>query len=74
MQDKWQARPNITIDLGLRWEDYTPLTGLEGRAACPTTIRPPTRLRASGYGTTSDSVDVKNTFANLNARTGISWR
>ena len=30
MQDKWQARPNLTIDLGLRWEYYTPLSGLEG--------------------------------------------
>ncbi len=59
-QDKWQAKPNITIDLGMRWEYYTPLTGLEGPE--PVELRPATNtLRASGYGDTSDSVDVKNT-------------
>ena len=31
VQDKWQARPNITVDLGLRWEYYTPLEGVEGQ-------------------------------------------
>ena len=29
VHDKWQLRPNITVDLGLRWEFYTPLVGLE---------------------------------------------
>ncbi len=31
-------------------------------------------LRVAGYGTESESVGVKSTFSNLNARTGISWR
>ena len=31
VQDKWQARSNITIDLGLRWEYYTPLAGPGGQ-------------------------------------------
>ena len=25
IQDKWQLRQNITVDLGLRWEFYKPL-------------------------------------------------
>ena len=30
VQDKWQARSNVTVDLGLRWEYYTPLAGPRG--------------------------------------------
>ena len=33
-----RRRPNITIDLGLRWEYYTPLTGVEG-AGQPVELR-----------------------------------
>ena len=29
-QDKWQVRSNVTVDLGLRWEYYTPLAGPRG--------------------------------------------
>src|SRR6185369_7944256 len=31
VQDKWQARSNVTVDLGLRWEFYKPLVGVEGQ-------------------------------------------
>jgi hypothetical protein len=30
VHDKWQFRPNVTLDLGLRWEYYNPLEGLAG--------------------------------------------
>ncbi len=73
-QDKWQARPNITIDLGLRWEYYTPLTGLEGAGSLSNYDPATNTLRVAGYGTESESVGVKSTFSNLNARTGVSWR
>ena len=35
--------PNVTIDLGLRWEYYTPLRASKAPAASPTTTRSPTR-------------------------------
>ena len=56
-QDKWQARPNITIDMGLRWEYYTPLTGLEGQGSLSNYDPATNTLRASGYGNTSDAVE-----------------
>ena len=75
LHDKWQARPNLTIDLGLRWEYYTPLDGpRRAPAACRTTTRPPTRCACRATATRSDAVDVKNTFTNFEPRTGVSWR
>jgi Carboxypeptidase regulatory-like domain len=74
VQDKWQARPNVTVDLGLRWEYYSPLIGLEGQGSLSNYDPATNTLLASGYGNTSDSVNVKNTFSNFNPRTGVSWR
>jgi Carboxypeptidase regulatory-like domain len=74
VHDKWQARPNVTVDLGLRWEYYRPLIGLEGQGSLSNYDPATNTLLASGYGNTSDSVNVKNTFSNFNPRTGVSWR
>jgi hypothetical protein len=30
IQDNWHMRPNLTINLGLRWEHYTPLSDAQG--------------------------------------------
>jgi hypothetical protein len=74
VHDKWQARPNITIDLGLRWEYYTPLSGLAGAGSLSNYDTATNTLRVSGFGETSEAVNVKNTFTNFAPRTGISWR
>jgi hypothetical protein len=74
VHDKWQARNNITIDLGLRWEYYNPLRGLEGAGSLSNYDPATNTVRVSGFGGTSEAVNVKSTFTNFNPRTGISWR
>ena len=66
-QDKWQARPNITVDLGLRWEYYTPLTGVEGTGSLSNYDPAANTLRVAGYGTRARRSTSRSTFTNFNA-------
>ena len=74
IQDKWQPRSNLTIDLGLRWEFYKPLSGVEGQGTLSNYDPSTNTLHVAGYGSTSNSLNVKNYYKNFGPRTGISWR
>ena len=74
VHDKWQLRPNLTLDLGLRWEFYTPFVGLEDQGGLSNYDVATNTLRVAGYGSTPDNLGVKNDFTHFNPRTGISWR
>jgi hypothetical protein len=74
IHDKWQARRNLTVDLGLRWEYYTPLEGLEGTGSLANYDPSTNTIQVAGYGSTNNALNVKRNFKNLAPRTGISWR
>jgi hypothetical protein len=74
VQDKWQVRSNVTVDLGLRWEYYTPLEGLEGAGSLSNYDAATHTLRVAGYGDVNNALNVEKKFTNFNPRTGISWR
>lgn len=74
IHDKWQARPNITVDLGLRWEFYDPLVGIEGKGTLANYDPSIHAIRVAGYGDLSNSLNVKRTYSNFGPRTGVSWR
>ena len=74
IQDKWQVRHNLTVDLGLRWEFYKPLEGIEGKGSLANYDAATNTIRVAGYGSTSLSVNVKNYYKNFSPRTGIQWR
>jgi carboxypeptidase family protein/TonB-dependent receptor-like protein len=74
VHDKWQFRPNVTLDLGLRWEYYNPLEGLAGAGSLSNYDPATHTLRVSGYGDTDDALNVEKTLTNFAPRTGISWR
>lgn len=74
IHDKWQVRSNITIDLGLRWEYYDPLVGIEGKGTLANYDPAINSIQVSGFGTTTNSVNVQKWYKNWAPRTGISWR
>ena len=74
VQDKWQARSNVTVDLGLRWEYYQPLVGLEGKGALANYDPEIHSIRVAGYGDQDNALNVKKNFKNFSPRTGVSWR
>jgi hypothetical protein len=74
VHDKWQARSDLTIDLGLRWEYYNPLEGLAGQGSLSTYDPATHTLRVSGYGDLDNALNVEKTLTNFSPRTGISWR
>ena len=74
IHDKWQATPNITLDLGLRHEYYTPLVGLTGRGGLSNYDPSNNTIRVAGYSEVPDNLGVESYWLNFNPRTGISWR
>ena len=74
VHDKWQARQNVTVDLGLRWEYYNPLEGIEGKGTLANYDQATNTIRVAGYGSTTEAVNVKKNFKNWAPRTGVSWR
>ncbi len=74
IHDKWLVRPNITVDLGLRHEYYTPLVGLTGRGGLSNYDPANNTLRVAGYSEVPENLGVKSYWKNFNPRTGVSWR
>ena len=74
VHDKWQVRPDITLDLGLRHELYTPLVGYTPVGGQATYDPDTNTIRVAGYGDIPENLGVKTYWKNFNPRTGISWR
>ncbi len=74
IHDKWQIRPDITLDLGLRHEVYTPLVGYTPKGGQMTYNPDNNTIRVAGYGEVPEDLGVKIYWKNFNPRTGVSWR
>src|SRR5438093_6227865 len=72
IQYKWQVRPQITVDLGLRWEYYRPLEGIEGKGTLANYDPSTNTIQVAGYGSTTNSVNVQNYYKNFGPRTDVS--
>ena len=50
IQDKWQVSPKLTVDLGLRWEYYTPLVGIADQGGLSNYDPSNNTVQIAGYG------------------------
>ena len=74
VHDKWQVSPQLTVDLGLRHEYYTPLVGIQTQGGLSNYDPSNNTLRVSGYGDVDDAIGVQSNWRNFNPRLGLSWR
>jgi hypothetical protein len=65
-QDDWRARPNLTVNLGLRWEMTTVPTEVHGKLANLINITDPAPHLGSPYF-------ANPTLKNFEPRVGFSW-
>jgi hypothetical protein len=74
VHDKWQAGSRVTVDLGLRYEYYTPFVGIQSQGGLSNYDATNNTLRVSGYGDIPDDLGVRTRKTNFAPRTGLSWR
>jgi len=83
LQDDWKARPNLTLNLGLRYEMATIPAEVQGKIANLPTIftNPGSCVATSGGSTTAQSCPALNKFyygsnptaKNFEPRVGFAW-
>jgi hypothetical protein len=73
-QDKWQVNQKLTVDLGLRWEYYTPFTGIVDKGGLSNYDPSNNTVRVAGYGDIPQNVGVKSNFGNFAPRLGFAYR
>ncbi len=74
VQDKWQVTQKLTVDLGLRWEYYTPFVGIEDKGGLSNYDPSNNTVRIAGYGSIPQDVGVESNFKNFAPRLGFAYR
>jgi Carboxypeptidase regulatory-like domain/TonB dependent receptor-like, beta-barrel len=74
IQDKWAVSKQLTIDLGLRHEYYTPFIGLVDQGGLSNYDPATNTLQVAGFTNVSKSVGVKSYWKNFAPRAGLSLR
>ena len=73
-QDKWQVTSKLTVDLGLRWEYYTPFVGIADKGGLSNYNPDNNTVEVAGYGNIPQDVGVEKNFKNFAPRLGVSYR
>ncbi len=72
LQNDWKLRPNLTVNIGLRWEYYAPPTEAKGRLANFEPTSDPVNGLALGVAA-NPSQAWKPTWRNFGPRLGFAW-
>ena len=74
ISDKWQVSRHLTVDLGLRWEYYTPLVGIVDQGGLSNYDPTANTVRVAGYGSIPQNVGVQKNLNNFAPRLGMVYR
>jgi hypothetical protein len=82
IQDNWKILPNVTLDIGLRYDFYPSVREVHnaGSFFSPTLANPVTGINGalqftgSGAGTCNCSTPVNNYYKNFGPRVGVAWQ
>ncbi len=71
VQDDWKVRPTLTINLGLRWEDFAPPTETQGNIS--NVILGSGDATASGLSIKKGGSLYNNVYTNFAPQLGFAW-
>jgi hypothetical protein len=74
IQDKWQVTSKLTVDLGLRWEYYSPFTGIEDKGGLSNYDTTNNTVQVAGYGSVPQNIGLESNFKNFAPRLGFAYR
>jgi hypothetical protein len=72
VQDDWKAKPNLTLNLGLRWEDFTPLRECHDHLSNP--ILGPAGAELTGLSIKQGGDLTNNNLTNFGPQIGFAWQ
>ena len=73
VQDTWRATPNLTLNFGVRWENYFPET-VNGRGQGGFADLSLGAIRVAGYGPYNTAMSVQKNFNNVAPRLGVAYQ